>query len=163
MTRTIRAVLSAGTLMALLLGGLSLAASALAAGGVDGTSHQPAAERRTPVLGQKNLFPYDRGFGEKHPRVIFNGGAPSGMAKSLDWRHWGRKVTVARGKAPIYRPDGGYYAELGRIKLRAKDIGRCTGGGPPAYQRLAARVSKRPHGPLGPWFRWAGLRTICRS
>jgi hypothetical protein len=162
MTRPIRAVLTAGTLMALLLGGLSVA-GVPAAGGVDPATSQPAAQRRTPVLGQKNLFPYDKGFGEKHPRVIDNGGVPSGTAKSLDWRHWGRKVTVARGRTSIYHPDGGYYAELGRIKLRAKDIGRCTRGGPPAYTRLSARVSKRPDGSLGPWFRWAGRRTICRS
>lgn len=116
-----------------------------------------------PVLGKWKLTgQYAIGWGTAHPRVIYNGGVPSGKAWHLHWTNWGRQATTAHGLTWLYRPNGGYYARPGAIELRAYRLARCTTGGRPAYTRLSARVATRPGGPLGHWFAWGGWRTLCR-
>lgn len=115
----------------------------------------------TVVLGKKHLLRYGIGWGTAHPRLIFNGGDPSGRAWHLVWNDWGTSVAHARGLTWIFRPIGGYYRKPGAIELRASHLGRCTPHGPPAYLFLQARVVKRPGGRLGHWFAWGGSKSIC--
>lgn len=121
-----------------------------------------AAAKRAPVLGIKGHFgPYGWGWGKVRPKRIFNGGAPSGLARQIRWRGWGRKVAKGVGRASQYKPGGGYYARSVKVRLRAKRIGRCFRGGPRAYTVLVAQMQVRPGGKFGRWFLWAGDRTIC--
>ena len=46
------------------------------------------------VLGKKNVFPYSQGWGTVRPRMIFNGGVPSGKAWHLEWNGWGRALLL---------------------------------------------------------------------
>ena len=114
----------------------------------------PAAAAATPVLGKKGLMPYGKGWGTAHPRTIFNGGAPSGSVSNIRWRHWGAATATGSGRAPQYRPSGGYYAKRVRVQLRATRLGRCPGGHRRAYTRLIVREQTRPGGPFGDWFAW---------
>jgi hypothetical protein len=107
-----------------------------------------------PVLGKKGLMPYGTGWGSAHPREIFNGGAPSGGVRHIHWRHWGAATATGSGRAPTYRPGGGYYAKLVRVQLRATRLGRCPGGHRRAYTRLIVREQTRPGGSFGDWFAW---------
>jgi hypothetical protein len=61
----------------------------------------------------------------------------------------------------VFRPEGGYYAKLATVKLRAYDLGRCPGSQRRAYRRLKFRAPKVPGGKLGPWLSWSGTKTIC--
>jgi hypothetical protein len=114
------------------------------------------------VLGKKHLLSYGIGWGTSHPRLIFNGGDPSGQARHLVWRHWGAATAYARGMASIPRPGGNYYAKPGVIELRAFRLGRCTPRGPRAYTRLQAREAKRPGGARSRWSPGAGGRASAR-
>lgn len=119
-----------------------------------------AAPASALVLGSKSFMgPYGIGWGTKKPKTIFNGGAPSGLAEHLRWRHWGESVATARGRIALYKPGGGYYARRGTIKLRAYAIGPCAGRR--AYTRLSLSVPDRPGGPFGPWQPWAGATSLC--
>jgi hypothetical protein len=113
------------------------------------------------VLGKKHLFPYGIGWGTAHPRLIYNGGDPSGRAWHLTWRKWGAHAAYAHGLNWIFRPNGGYYGKPGAIELRASRISRCTPHGPLAYTFLQARVAVRPGGPLTHWFAWGGWKSTC--
>ena len=115
------------------------------------------------VLGKKHLLTYGVGWGSVHPRLIFNGGDPSGKAWHLTWRSWGAASTFARGLTWISRPKGGYYSKPGAIQLRASRISRCTAHGPRAYTHLQARVAVRPGGRLSKWFAWGGWKNICKG
>jgi len=115
----------------------------------------------TVVLGKKGLLPYGRGWGQAHPRLIFNGGVPNGKAWNLRWTGWGSPVAHAHGLTWIYRPGGGYFGKPAEIELRAFRIGRCSPAGPWAYTRLGAREAVRPGGPLSRWFPWGGWTSIC--
>ena len=106
------------------------------------------------VLGVKHRLLYGVGWGTAHPRRIFNGGDPSGEAFDLAWKRWGGSTTVADGLTWVFTPSGGYYRKPLPIELRAFRIGRCAGGGPPAYTRLDARVVVKPGGTFGHWFPW---------
>ena len=121
-----------------------------------------AATNAPVVLGSKHLVTFGIGWGSAHPRLIFNGGDPSGGARHLKWRSWGAPVAYARGLAVISRPGGNFYPKLGRIELRAWRLGRCTQRGPRAYTRLLARVAVPPGGPLTRWAPWSGWRSICK-
>jgi hypothetical protein len=113
------------------------------------------------VLGSAAFAPGGKGFGTSKPRTIFNGGVPSGLVTRIRWQRWGSAHAIGFGKNAIYRPEGGYYARLATIELRASRRGRCPDSDQPAYLRLEARVPSHPGGKLGRWFRWAGSRTIC--
>jgi hypothetical protein len=113
------------------------------------------------VLGKKHLLSYGIGWGTAHPRVIYNGGDPTGKAWHLTWRNWGAAVAYARGLTWIEPHRRGYHGK-GAIELRASRIGRCTPQGPRAYTYLQARVVVRPGGRLSQWFAWSGWKSICK-
>jgi hypothetical protein len=115
-----------------------------------------------PVLGSKQFSdPYGAGFGHPEPEIIFNGGDPSGEVSEIHWRSWGGTVAIGYGRNPIFRPQGGYYRTLGRVELRANELGKCAGK--PAYTRLEIRAPKRPGAKLGQWVLWSGAKTICEA
>jgi hypothetical protein len=96
------------------------------------------------------------------PAEIYNGGDPAGDASKLTWKHWGGTTSKARGVIPIFRPGGGYYAQPGRIVLRASELGTCSDG-TYGYTQLDYRVAKRPGGAVGKhWHGWAGDGDICQ-
>ena len=128
-----------------------------------GAAGASAANHGEPVLGKKNLLRYGIGWGTAHPRLIFNGGDPSGRAWNLRWSGWGSGVALARGLTWINSPQGGYFNQPGAIELRAYRPGRCSPNGLPAYTRLQVRSALRPGGPLSRWFAWGGWQSICRS
>jgi hypothetical protein len=113
------------------------------------------------VLGNKKFAVNGDGFGGYRPSDIFNGGDPSGHAFDIVWLRWGSAAATGFGKNPIFKPGGGYFSQPARIELRASDLGHCPGSSQLAYRRLKARVPTRPGGRLGPWFSWAGAKTIC--
>jgi hypothetical protein len=115
----------------------------------------------TVVLGSSAFAPNGDGFGSAHPHRIFNGGDPNGMVSSIHWTGWGRAAAYGRGLNPIFRPGGGYFARRARVLLRAQRLGTCGAG--PAYTQLSIRFPQWPGGPLGPWWRWAAARSICRQ
>lgn len=115
-----------------------------------------------PVLGSKQFSePYGAGFGHPEPEVIFNGGDPSGEVSEIHWRSWGGPIAIGYGRNPIFRPGGGYYRKLGRVELRANQLGKCAGK--TAYTRLEIRAPKRPGAKLGQWVLWSGAKTICEA
>lgn len=140
----------------------SLLSCAVAAALLFGLLARAEAAGRRVVLGARGFVPYGLGWGSPHPSRISNGGDASGVAYQLNWRTWGGRSTIGDGLNPIFKPSGGYYQKPGTIQLRAIDKGRCSRGGPLAYRQLYARVSSRPGGPLGKWFRWGGQKTICK-
>jgi hypothetical protein len=113
------------------------------------------------VLGSPHYVPHGAGFGSAQPRALSNGGVPSGMVFGIRWTGWGAPVAHGRGTTPIYRPQGGYYGRRGRIVLRAQAVGACPDGTGPAYTELFVREAPWPGGPLGPWFKWSGSKTVC--
>lgn len=117
--------------------------------------------RHGVALGSASFAPTGIGFGTAHPDEIFNGGDPSGHATKIRWHGWGAGVATGSGLNAIFKPGGGYYSKLARIEFRATRIRRCSRTGPRAYMHLSARVPNYPGGPLGPWFSWAGARSIC--
>ena len=120
-----------------------------------------AVAAATVLLGSPNYVMGGSGFGTEHPGAIFNGGAPSGMVSAITWTGWGNPTATGRGRIPIYKPQGGYFAQRGRIDLRAETIGTCPDGTGPAYTVLRFRAPNWPGGPLGPWVKWSGSQTIC--
>ena len=115
------------------------------------------------VLGSKNFGDrrYEIGWGTAHPRVIYNGGDPSGKVWNIQWSEWGSSDTRGRGVTWVSRPQGGYYTKSGLIELRAFGIGRCSPTGLRAYLHLEVRVQTHPGGPLGNWYAWGGSRSVC--
>jgi hypothetical protein len=114
------------------------------------------------VLGKKRLLADGVGWGTPHPRVIFNGGDPSGKAFDLHWSDWGSTAAHATGLTWVNRPKGGYYAKPAEIQLQAYRLGKCASSGPTAYTRLRAREATKPGGALSQWFAWGGWTTICK-
>lgn len=135
-------------------------ASSAQAGAAVSLVGQGAGEE--PKLGHRRHFaPYGKGWGRVSPRKVYNGGAPSGLAKRVSWRDWGADRSFGRGKIALYRPEGGYYGRLGNVQLRAQRLGHC--GRHAAYTRLWVRVADRPGEPVsGPWHKWAGGGSLCR-
>jgi hypothetical protein len=124
----------------------------------------PTAVRvaHVPVLGQKPASQSGAvGWGTYKPRMIFNGGDPSGRVEAIHWHHWGDRVALGFGRTYIFRPTGGYYGRMVEAELRPADLGRCTRHGPLAYRQMDAREPSKPGGPLGKWFRWAGWPSLC--
>ena len=117
-----------------------------------------------PVLGSKAFIPEGGvGWGTFKPRHVFNGGDPSGDVLAIVWTDWGHNTAYGVGEGSIFKPGGGYYPRLVPVELRARNVGRCSVGGPPAYRQLAIRVPSRPGGPLGKWLRWGNAEGICRN
>jgi hypothetical protein len=114
---------------------------------------ESAAER--VVLGSAEFIPNGGdGWGKVRPRRIDNGGVPSGIVERIRWARWGKATARGYGRTWLYRPEGGYYRQEGRIQLRAFRVGTCPGDGVRAYTRLRARVQVRPGGRYGRWQGW---------
>src|SRR4051794_2583448 len=105
------------------------------------------------LLGSMDFFPgkYDRGFGRPHPRKVFNGGDPAGLAVHVQWTGWGEAVAHGTGNGSAFMPKGGYYPEPVQVELRATDLGPgCDGQ--VGYHSLMVRKEKAPN--TGEWSRW---------
>ncbi|HEV3000810.1 MAG TPA: hypothetical protein VGW75_08750 [Solirubrobacteraceae bacterium] len=120
------------------------------------------APAQPPVLGSPSYVPpYGRGWGEVAPAEFSNGGVPSGHVIDVAWSGWGDPVATGTGRNWLYRPSGGYFRRPGRVQLRVEGLGTCPGEDRPAYTLLFVRAPQWPGGPLGPWLKWSGTRTIC--
>ena len=42
------------------------------------------------MLGKRGLFPGGEGWGTAHPRTVFNGGSPGGLADKIRWTELGQ-------------------------------------------------------------------------
>jgi hypothetical protein len=116
-----------------------------------------------PVLGSKVFIPrVGVGWGAYRPTEIFNGGDPSGLVHAINWTYWGQPDAYGYGQTYIFKPKGGYYPGSVTAELRAYDLGRCTAGGPLAYQHLDVRVPAAPGGKLGKWFAWDNGKALCQ-
>lgn len=117
-----------------------------------------------PALGSPaHSAPIGQGWGTVRPRVLDNGGDPSGRVVGLRWRHWGAGTARASGRTALLRPEGGYYGRRGAAELRASRLGTCPDG-TAAYTRLEVRTASRPRGPVtGPWRPWGGDGDVCTN
>lgn len=120
----------------------------------------PAA---TVVLGSKDFMPGGKGWGARQPEEIFNGGDPSGRVTHIHWTNWGQRVALGTGLNAIFKPGGGYYAQLVTVRLRASDIGACARGGLAAYRKLSIQAPERPGGPLRAPAAWAEAPNLCST
>jgi hypothetical protein len=136
--------------------------AALAAALAAGTFAAAASGAPAPVLGSPHYIDGAgaEGFGTVAPRTIYNGGVPSGRVSRIEWTGWGRPTARAHATGNIYRPGGGYFPPLS-VRLRASRLGVCTGRSRLAYRALEFRAPQWPGGPLGPWTKWSGSRTMC--
>lgn len=133
---------------------MRLAAATAAIGFIPVATAQAAAQEPV-VLGTPGLYgEYGLGWGTERPVDVYNGGVPSGWVKQVEWKNWGGRVARGRGRVATYRPEGGYYAKLVPIKLRASRMRTCPGESGQAYTRMIARAKTRPGGPWGDWFPW---------
>jgi hypothetical protein len=115
-----------------------------------------------PILGSKAFAqPFGAGFGHAEPKVIFNGGDPSGEVSQIHWQSWGGPMAIGYGRNPIFRPGGGYFRTLARVELRATKLGTCNDH--VAYTRLEIRAPRHPGGHLTGWQLWSGAKTICEA
>jgi hypothetical protein len=115
-----------------------------------------------PVLGSKVFIPrIGVGWGTYQPKVIFNGGDPSGRVQAITWSYWGQPDAYGYGTTYIFKPTGGYYPDGVTAELRAYDLGRCTPNGPLTYRLLDARVPSAPGAKLGQWFVWDHVSSLC--
>lgn len=143
-------------------GAIGLAALTLLAGAALVLGPPPAAAGPEPiVIGAKDFVSSGVGWGTVRPRVLSNGGAPSGVAYRIRWTGWGTAQPRGRGVIAAYRPGGGYYAQPVTIRLKAFRIGTCDGR-TRAYLRLAFSAQDRPGGDFGPWRLWSGQDSLCR-
>jgi hypothetical protein len=157
-----RLILTTAAVLAVAVAGLTTLATSSTAASPAVAAHPAAAHLATPVLGIKGFMGSNgRGWGLPHPATIDNGGDPSGQVVDLTWHNWGSEYSQGWGRTSIFKPGGGFYPHLVRAELRAAGLGHCVSNGPRAYTRLFLRVPRKPGGPLGPWTRWAGARSIC--
>jgi hypothetical protein len=122
-----------------------------------------SAAPSSPVIGiHKSFGVSSAGWGRVRPKVLFNGGDPSGDITSIHWTSWGGRTAHGRGKNPIFKPSGGYYKKDVTIRLRATDLGTCHSSGKRAYRHLYVSEPSRPGGKFGPWRIWTGYhRNLC--
>ncbi len=129
-----------------------------------------SAARTSPsaiLLGSKHAYGgpgyggnIGRGWGTAHPRLIFNGGDPSGKVWNIRWRHWGAPVATGQGLTWVARPEGSYYAKPGAIEMRGFLIKKCGPPGSRAYTRLRVRVASTG-GQFSRWYLWGGRHNLC--
>jgi hypothetical protein len=81
-----------------------------------------------PITLGNSSSPNQRGYGESHPRVIFNGGDPSGLVNDIHWTHWGSRRATGWGRGLFVWP-GLTVAEGLRTRARvvAFHLGSCEG------------------------------------
>lgn len=93
----------------------------------------PPAGAPVPVLGQARGV--TRGYGSARPRVLDNGGDPTGILTNVSWRSWGGREAVGTGTG-YYDPPGKPIAESvsERATVVAFDLGNC--GGRSTYQAV---------------------------
>jgi hypothetical protein len=115
-------------LFALLCACVALAALLPAAGVA---AHAP---RERVVLGN-SWGPNQSGYGEAHPRRIFNGGDPTGLVMHVHWKHWGSRRATGWGTGLFVWP-GLSVAEGIRARARvvAFHLGTCEGH--PSYNAV---------------------------
>ena len=103
------------------------------------------------------------GWGTPAPWNLSLGGDPSGTISRIRWDGWGKPVATGHGLHAIFGPVGGYYPKLGRIELRAYDIGTCRHSRRLAYRRMVVRFPAHPGGQLGGWtgFSVSGTTSTC--
>jgi hypothetical protein len=114
------------------------------------------------VLGSKKFAPYGKGFGKVKPRIVFNGGVPSGLVRKVKWSRWGEPVALGHGRGSQYKPDGGYYKKPVGVRFRAQKLGKCRGSRRQAYTQLRFQAQRKPGGKYGAWMYWSGSTSICR-
>jgi hypothetical protein len=127
------------------------------------TASTGSATSRSPVIGiHKSFGVSSAGWGHARPKVLFNGGDPSGDITSIHWTSWGGHTAHGRGKNAIFKPSGGYYNKHVTIRLRATDLGTCQSSGKRAYRHLYVSELARPGGAFGPWRIWTSYhRNLC--
>jgi hypothetical protein len=131
----------------------SLFAACFASGGTASTGQI--------VLGSKTSFlPSRVGWGTPKPRLINNGGDPSGIVSDIRWRNWGQSTATANGVTWL-DPTLTRGWVRGRAQLRASRIGRCSSRGPRAYTRLEGRVAPEKGGRFSSWMLWNGRPNLC--
>lgn len=76
------------------------------------------------------------GYGHLKPHTIFNGGDPTGLVRSIDWKSWGGPQAIGSGTAEWVGPH--QAVAQGRFESGAKvvlfQLGRCHGR--PAYNAI---------------------------
>jgi hypothetical protein len=105
------------------LGVCVVAAALIPAAGI--ASH---ADHRSRVVLGNSSGPSQDGYGEAHPRRIFNGGDPSGLVMHVHWKHWGSRRATGWGTGLFVWP-GLAVAEGFRARARvvAFHLGTCEG------------------------------------
>jgi hypothetical protein len=96
------------------------------------TTSKPAAPE--PVLGR--LFPpYQKGYGEVKPTLVFNGGDPTGRLSNIRWSSWGGPTATGSGTALYVAPNQIVaQGEPATATVVAFDLGMCAGK--LAYQKI---------------------------
>jgi hypothetical protein len=94
--------------------------------------HAAAAngERPVPTLGLRTgLFAHgSEGFGQVRPKVVFNGGDPTGLVTSITWHDWGQPQAVGTGRAEYVAPNQSVaQGTLEQARIVAFDLGMCNG------------------------------------
>jgi hypothetical protein len=87
-----------------------------------------------PVLG--NVWgPYQKGYGQVAPPLVFNGGDPTGAVEGITWSSWGGSTATGIGTSD-YVPPGGSVAggTQDPVTIVAFDLGIC--GGKLMYQAI---------------------------
>jgi hypothetical protein len=151
-------VASVGLVVTITLG--LLGSSAVAA-----PNHTSASQsHKVAVLGAKDFSFDGRGYGEAHPRTVFNGGDPAGLIKDIRWKRWGAARSIGWGRAYAYKPHGGYYKRTVKIEVRTQNLGHCVAGSP-AYTHLFIRKATKPGGQVEKhWHTWTvDNHSLCRK
>lgn len=71
--------------------------------------------------------PTQVGYGETHPKTIFNGGDPTGLVTHIHWRHWGAKKAFGWGRSIFVWPGTSVAEGLSaRARIVAFHRGMCN-------------------------------------